>query len=116
MTEFLTQAGIRDTTAMISALLAFVGICAFFVSLVTEGLKSIRAVDRLPTKLVCYVVAVVITTPVFAALMAWLKQPVEWYMCFGAFLASFVVAKVAMGGWDDVTELAGRLLKKPGGR
>lgn len=116
MTEFLTQAGIRNAGAMISALLVFVGVCAFFASLITEGLKSIRAVDKLPTKLVCYVAALVITTPAFVAMMAWLKQPVEWYMYFGSFLASFVVAKVAMGGWDDVTELAGRLIKGPGGR
>jgi hypothetical protein len=49
---------------------------------------------------------------VFLALMAFLKQPVEWFMAFASFLASFVVAKVAMNGWDDVKELAEKMLGK----
>ena len=45
------------------------------------------------------------------ALMAYMKVPVEWYMVFASFLASFVVAKVSMSGWDDVNELCKRLFR-----
>lgn len=38
------------------------------VSLVTEGLKSIKWINRFPTKLVCYVVAITLTTPMMLAL------------------------------------------------
>jgi hypothetical protein len=111
MTEILTQLGIENVTAVLAAVMAFIGICAFLTSLVTEGLKNVKKIDALPTKLVCYIVAVVITTPVFLALMAFMDQVVEWYMVFASFLTSFVVAKVATSGWDDVTELAKRMLR-----
>jgi hypothetical protein len=61
---------------------------------------------------VVYIVAVILTTPIFVAMMAFLKQPIEWFMIFGSFLASFVVANVSMNGWDDITELKDRLFKK----
>ena len=86
-------------------------VSAITVSLVTEGLKSIKWINRFPTKLVCYVVAITLTTPMMLALMAYMKVPVEWYMVFASFLASFVVAKVSMSGWDDVNELCKRLFR-----
>lgn len=112
MTEILKTVGIDDFATLISVLIFFVSVCAFFTALIVEGLKSISTIDRLPTKLVVYIVAVVLTTPIFVAMMAFLKQPIEWFMVFGSFLASFVVAKVSMNGWDDITELKNRLFKK----
>lgn len=112
MTEILSLVGADSIAAVLWVLMAFIGACAFLTAMVTEALKSIDRINRLPTKLVCYVVALVLTTPVFLALMAFMGQPVEWYMVFASFLASFVVAKVSMNGWDDVTELAGRLMRK----
>lgn len=112
MTEFMVQIGVQNMTAVLGSLMAFIGACAFLTSIITEALKSIEKINRLPTKFVCYIVALLLTTPVFYAMMAYMKQPVEWFMVFASFLASFVVAKVSMNGWDDVTELAQRLLRK----
>lgn len=112
MTEIMTHIGVRNMTAAISAFMVFIGVCAFLTSIVTEFLKSIDKLNRLPTKLLCYIVALVLTTPEFCAMMAYMNQPIEWFMVFTSFLASFVVAKVSMNGWDDVTELAHRLIRK----
>lgn len=112
MTEILTQMEFQNVTALLGALMAFIGACAFLTSIITEALKSIPKVSRIPAKLLCYLVSLVITTPVYCGLMAYLHQPVEWFMVFASFLASFVVAKVSMSGWDDVTELAGRMFRK----
>lgn len=112
MTEIMTEIGVQNMTSVIAVFMAFIGVCAFLTSIVTEALKSIEKVNRLPTKLVCYIVALLLTTPVFCALMAYMKQPVEWFMVFASFLASFVVAKVSMSGWDDVTELAQKLIRR----
>lgn len=112
MTEILTTVGIENAAGVISFVMVFISICAILTSLITEGLKSISMIDGLPTKLVVYIVALVLTTPVFYAMMAFMKKPVEWFMAFASFLASFVVAKVSMNGWDDVTELVERLFKK----
>jgi glycerol-3-phosphate acyltransferase PlsY len=110
MTELLTQLGIENVTAALAAIMAFIGLCAFLTSAVTEAVKSINS--YIPAKLVCYIVAVLLTTPVFLALMAFMGQPVEWFMVFASFLASFVVAKVAMNGWDDVKERWGKMFGK----
>lgn len=112
MAEILSMAGNYDYTRVSAFIMAFIGICAFATSLVVECLKCVSRINRLPTKLVCYAVALVITTPTFVAMMAWMSQVVEWYMVFASFLASFVVAKVSMSGWDDVAEIAGRMLRK----
>lgn len=112
MTEILKIVGIDNFAALMSVLIIFVSVCAFFTSLVVEGLKSISAINKLPTKLVVYIVAVGLTTSIFIAMMAFMKQPIEWFMIFGSFLASFVVAKVSMNGWDDITDLKDRLFKK----
>ena len=45
-------------------------------------------------------------------MMQYLKQPIEWYMVFASFVAAFIVALVAMDGWERVTELAEKLIKK----
>ena len=111
MTEILTMIGIENATKVIAWVLAFISVSAITVSLVTEGLKSIKWINRFPTKLVCYVVAITLTTPMMLALMAYMKVPVEWYMVFASFLASFVVAKVSMSGGDDVNELCKRLFR-----
>ena len=111
MTEILTMIGIENATKVIAWVLAFISVSAITVSLVTEGLKSIKWINRFPTKLVCYVVAISLTTPMMLALMAYMKVPVEWYMVFASFLASFVVAKVSMSWWDDVNELCKRLFR-----
>lgn len=63
MTELLTMIGIENATKAVTALLIFISACAFLTSLVTEGLKCIKKIDSLPTKLVCYIVAIVLTTP-----------------------------------------------------
>ena len=103
MTELLTMIGIENVTKAVTALLIFISVCAILTSLVTEGLKCVEKIDSLPTKLVCYIV--------MCAMMAFMKMPIEWYMVFGSFLASFVVAKVSMSGWDDVNELFNRLFR-----
>ena len=42
---------------------------------------------------------------VFAALMAWLSQPITWYLIFACMIAAFIVALVAMDGWERVAEI-----------
>ena len=111
MTEILKTLGIDNFAMLMTVLIFFIAVCAFFTTLVVEGLKSISAIDRLPTKLVVYIVAVILTTPIFVAMMAFMKQPIEWFMIFGSFLASFMVANVSMNGWDDITELKDRLFR-----
>lgn len=112
--ELLTKLGVEDVTGLFGAVAAFIGACAFLASIITEALKSIKAVDKLPSKLTCYLVSLVLTPLAYVSLMAYMKRPALWFEVFASFLAAFVVAKVSMGGWEDITELMGRMLKKKG--
>ena len=38
-------------------------------------------------------------------MLYWLKQPIEWYMVFACVLAAFIVALVAMDGWERLKEI-----------
>ena len=96
-----------NLTADFSQFILFIGVLAFVVSVITEALKKWEWFDKkVPTALV------VICPVAMLGMMQYLKQPIEWYMVFASFVAAFIVALVAMDGWERVTELAEKLIKK----
>lgn len=104
-------AGIVDMTK----LMLMVGVMAFLVSVITEGLKKIKWLDQhVPTALTVIVLSLVLCPLCFVAMMCYLKQPIEWYMIFGSFIAAFIVALTAMDGWERIAALAERMIPKTG--
>ena len=89
----------------LSYLMIAIGVMAFFVSIVTQVIKSWPGLDALPTQAIVIVLSLILCPTAFVALMAWLKQPIEWYMLFACFLAAFVVALVAMDGWERLKDI-----------
>ena len=67
----------------ISYLLLAIGVMAFFVSVITQVIKSWPGLDKLPTAAVVIVLSLVLCPLSFVALMAWLKQPIVWDMMHG---------------------------------
>ena len=51
---------------------------------------------------------------VLVAACQYFRIVITWYMVFGAFIAAFVVALVAMGGWEKVREIWNRTKYKEG--
>ena len=86
-------------------LLTAIGAMAFLVSVITQVIKSWPGFDKLPTSAVVIVLSLVLCPATFVALMAWQKQPITWYMIFACMIAAFVVALVAMDGWERVKEI-----------
>lgn len=86
-------------------LLTAIGVMAFLVSVITQVIKSWPGLDKLPTAAVVIVLSLVLCPATFIALMAWQKQPITWYMVFACMIAAFVVALVAMDGWERVREI-----------
>ena len=77
----------------VSVAVAFVGLMAFLVSVITEGLKRIKWIEeRIPTAITVIVLSLVLCPTSLIALFAWMKQPIEWEEVFASFLAAFVVA------------------------
>jgi len=86
-------------------LLTAIGVMAFLVSVITQVIKSWPGLDRLPTAAVVIVLSLILCPAAFMALMAWQKQPITWYMVFACMIAAFVVALVAMDGWERIKEI-----------
>lgn len=89
----------------LSYLLIAIGIMAFIVSVITQVIKSWPGLDKLPTAAVVIVLSLILCPVAFIALMAWQKQPIEWYMMFACMIAAFVVALVSMDGWERIKEI-----------
>ena len=51
------------------------------------------------------VVSLVLCPVALVALLAWMSKPITWYLLFACMIAAFIVALVAMDGWERVTEI-----------
>lgn len=113
--KFMTK-GVVDMTNLLSdttQIIAFIGIMAFIVSAITEALKRWEWFDKkVPTALTVIVLSLVLCPVCMLGLMSYYKAPIEWFFVFSSFIAAFIVALVAMDGWERVTKLAGKMIKK----
>lgn len=97
-----------DVTSLmqyVSYALIAIGVMAFLVSAITQVIKSWPGLDRLPTSAVVIVLSLALCPAVLVAVMAWMGQPIEWYMIFACILAAFIVALVSMDGWERLKEI-----------
>lgn len=95
-----------------SNVILFISAMAFIVSTVTEVLKTWKWLDsKVPTELMVTIASMILTPTGYVALMSYMKQPIEWFMVFASFIASFVVALIAMGGWEKVTSIIKKCMK-----
>lgn len=99
----------------VSYLLIAIGVMAFLVSVVTQVIKSWPGLDKLPTSAVVIVLSLVLCPVMFVVAMEYLKRPIVWYMMVACVITSFIVALVAMGGWEKVKEIWDRAKYNKGG-
>lgn len=91
--------------------IGIIGMLAFMVSLVTQVFKGVGVFAKIPTDLFVLVLSVGLTVTAFVAYMQYIQQIIVWYMVLAAIMAGFVVAFVAMYGWEKITELWKRFYK-----
>ena len=98
---------------LVSIIVLFVGVMAGIVSVMAEVLKMWTWFDRrVPTALTVIVLSLILCPAALAALAAWYKVVIEWYMVFASFIAAWIVALVSMNGWDKLAEIADRTIRK----
>lgn len=91
-----------------SYLLIAIGVMAFLVSVITQVIKAWPGLDKLPTSAVVIVLSLLLCPSCLVALMRWQKLPIEGYMIFACIISAFIVALVAMGGWEKTVEIWNR--------
>lgn len=96
----------------IAQLLTIIGILAFLVSLITQVFKGVSFLSKIPTDILVFVLSIGLTVVVFIAYMQYIKQAILWYMTLAAIIAGFIVAFVAMYGWEKFSELWKRFNKE----
>ena len=97
--------------ANMTLILAVIGILAFLVSVVTQVFKGVGFLSMIPTDALVLVLSIGITVSAFVAYMQYIQMTILWYMIFAAIMAGFIVAFVAMYGWEKLSELWKRMSK-----
>lgn len=85
--------------------LVAIGVMAFVVSVITQVIKELPWLKLVPTAVVVIMLSLTLCPAALVALMAWLSQPITWYLIFACMIAAFIVALVAMDGWERVAEI-----------
>lgn len=91
--------------------LAVVGILVFLVTIVTEMIKGVGPLKSVPTNLVVLVLSIIITVVAYFAAIAYFVRPFVWYELVAAIIGSFIIAFIAMNGWDKLAEIWTRFKK-----
>ena len=96
----------------ITSLLAVVGALAFMVSIITQVFKGVGVLSKVPTDILVFVLSIGLTVIAFVAYMQYIHMAIVWYMVVAAIMAGFIVAFVAMYGWEKFSELWKRFNKE----
>lgn len=86
----------------LSSVLIVIGIAAFIVSMVTQVIKEMPRLAKLPTNAVALMISMVICPVIVTVACQYFRVVIEWYYIFASFMAAFVVYLVSTGGWERV--------------
>ena len=84
------------------AVVGILGALAFMVSLITELLKDMPGIKKMPTKAFVILVSLVVTVAALLIYAAYVNAVLLWYYVALAVFAAFIVAYIAMYGWDTL--------------
>ena len=95
----------------LTLIMAVVGVLAFVVSVITQVFKGVGVLKKIPTDILVFALSIALTLVAYVAYMDYIQQTVIWYMFVVAVIAGFLVAFVAMYGWEKISELWKRFYK-----
>lgn len=93
------------TTETLSQLVVAIGALAFVVSVITEVIKGIGVMKKVPTDIVVIILSMVLTVVALFAYAQYAALVVAWYWVVAALICGFFVAFIAMYGWSKLNEL-----------
>lgn len=96
---------ISFTAETLPQLVVAIGALAFVVSVITEVIKGIGVMKKVPTDIVVIILSMVLTVVAFFAYAQYAALAVVWYWVVAALICGFFVAFIAMYGWSKLNEL-----------
>ncbi len=96
----------------LTLIMAVVGVLAFVVSVITQVFKGVGVLAKIPTDILVFVLSIVLTVIAYIAYMDYIQQTIIWYMLIAAALAGFLVAYIAMFGWEKFADLWRRFVNR----
>lgn len=94
----------------IALLMTVIGVLVALTNIFVQVLKQL--IGELPTSLVAFVVAIVLTLLAFFAWASYTQTAIEWYYIPAAVIAGVLVAYAAMFGFDKLKEILDGLWKQ----
>ena len=95
-----------------TAIIGILGALAFMVVVMVELTKELPLVKKVPTKLWTIIVSMVVCIAAVIIYFAITASPLYWYYIALAFFGAFIVAYIAMYGWESTKDLNERFKKK----
>jgi len=89
----------------VTYVLMAIGLTAFVVSVITQAIKDMPFLKKVPTDVIVLVISLILCPVEVIVLCQYFKIVIEWYYIFASFIASFFVYLVSTGGWEKVTDL-----------
>lgn len=108
LTDFMAVIDLDELTALITV----IGFLAFIVSVITQVTKELWFLSKVPTSLQVIVLSVILTVFVYFAYVSVYQIVIQWYMVVGSVIIGFIVAFIAMFGWEKLSNLYLRFKKK----
>lgn len=86
-------------------LLAIIGILAALTMIVTEMIKDLWLVARIPTKLTALIVSLVVVAGAMTVYLNMADLAFQWWYLVAAFFAAFIVGYLSINSWDTLYEI-----------
>lgn len=101
-----------ETVTLVSVL----GMLAVIVIIITEMIKDLWFMSKIPTKLTALGVSFFTVLSAMAVYMSSAEKGFDWRYLIVAFFAAFVVGYLSINGWDTFYEIWERFVGRKDGR
>ncbi len=94
---------VQNIPVMVALILPVVLALTIVTNIIVEALKGLTY-GKLPTNILAFIVAMVVTLVAFFAACQIVGIPIVWYMVVGAIVLGFFVCFAAMYGFDKLKQ------------
>jgi hypothetical protein len=86
-------------------IIVVLGMLVFAVNVITEVTKNIWPLDQVHTNYYVTVLSIVLTVLTYFVYLSYTNSKFIWYYMFAVIVSGFIVAYLAMFGWEKLIKL-----------